>query len=81
MPQRSQRHGERYQGAQDGEDQEPGTILDAGDDDGPASRGRERHDHRQQQEPRTQLDPGDRHRIVMAQVALVERAEDCDEER
>ena len=32
-------------------------------------------DERHQQESRTQFDPGHRHRIVMAQVALVQRVE------
>ena len=50
-------------------------------DDARAIRGREWRDRRHQQESRTKLEPGHGHRIVMAQVTLVERVEQRGERR
>ena len=50
-------------------------------DDARAIRGREWADRGQQQESRTKLEPGHGHRIVMAQVTLVERVEQRGERR
>ena len=75
MPQCGKRQREGNQGAKDGQHQQQCPVADDRQDEPRASRGREWRDRCHQQESRTKLEPGHRHRIVMAQETLVQRVE------